>query len=99
MRLIPSLISLFLAAGVAFASPLEPILLWPEKAPGALDNRDEDKPSLTPFLPPPEKATGAAIVICPGGGYGGHAAHEGKPIAQWLNGLGGAGDVLQYRLA
>ncbi len=38
------------------------------------------------------------MVICPGGGYGGLAEHEGKPIAEWLNTLGVTAFVLQYRL-
>ena len=50
---------------------LAPLPLWPEGAPGALGDKDDDKPTLTAFLPAPETATGAAIVICPGGGYGG----------------------------
>jgi acetyl esterase/lipase len=49
-------------------------------------------------LPDPEKATGAAIVICPGGGYGGLANHEGEHYARCLNESGIAGFVLKYRL-
>ena len=45
------------------------------------------------YLPPAEKASGAAIVICPGGGYGGLAPHEGDHYARWLNELGIAGFV------
>ena len=54
-------------------------LLWPEGAPGALGDEPKDKPTLTLWLPAPERATGAAIVVCPGGGYG-HLAvdHEGS---------------------
>ncbi len=73
-------------------------LLWPEGAPGAKGTEDGDKPSLTIYLPPKEKATGAAVVICPGGGYGFLAMdHEGHQVAQWLNSLGGAGFILKYR--
>ncbi len=72
--------------------------LWPEGAPGALGKADKDVPTLTPFLPDPAKATGAAMVICPGGGYGGLADHEGKHYALWLNDQGIAGFVLKYRL-
>lgn len=73
-------------------------LLWPDGAPGAKGTEDGDKPSLTIYLPPEEKATGAAVVICPGGGYG-HLAmdHEGHQIAQWLNSFGVAGFILKYR--
>jgi acetyl esterase/lipase len=80
------------------ATELPPVLLWPNGAPGALGDKDDDKPTLTAFLPDPDKATGAAIVICPGGGYGGLAPHEGKGYAEWLNENGIAGLVLKYRL-
>ena len=47
----------------------------------------------------PAKANGTAIVICPGGGYGGHAIEpEGHGIARWLNGHGITGVVFEYRL-
>jgi len=47
----------------------------------------------------PEKGNGAAIVICPGGGYGGLVTGpEGHGIAQWLNRHGITGIVLEYRL-
>ena len=47
----------------------------------------------------PKKANGTAVVICPGGGYGGHAIQpEGHGIAKWLNGHGVTGVVLEYRL-
>ena len=73
-------------------------LLWPEGAPGAKGDAEGDKPSLTIYLPEKDKATGAAVVICPGGGYG-HLAvdHEGHQIAQWLNSLGVAGFIVKYR--
>jgi acetyl esterase/lipase len=73
-------------------------LLWPEGAPGAKGDQDGDKPTLTIYLPPDQNATGAAVVICPGGGYG-HLAidHEGHQIAQWLNSLGVAGFIVKYR--
>jgi acetyl esterase/lipase len=72
--------------------------LWPDGAPGALGKEDKDVPTLTPYLPEPAKASGAAIVICPGGGYGGLAHHEGEHYARWLNEQGVAGFVLKYRL-
>ena len=76
----------------------QPVPLWPAAAPGALGSADKDIPTLTPYLVPPDKATGAAVVICPGGGYGGLAGHEGKDYALWLNTQGIAGFVLKYRL-
>lgn len=74
------------------------IPLWADGAPGAKGTEDGDKPTLTIYLPEKEKETGAAVVICPGGGYG-HLAmdHEGHQIAQWLNSFGVAGFILQYR--
>ncbi|HLN54369.1 MAG TPA: hypothetical protein VK207_00170, partial [Bacteroidales bacterium] len=56
-------------------------------------------PTLTIFLPAAEKATGTAVLICPGGGYGTLAFdHEGYQIAHWLNENGIAGIILKYRL-
>ena len=64
----------------------KPELLWPKGAPGAVGEEPADKPTLTAYLPPPDKATGAAVVVCPGGGYGNLAAdHEGRQPAKWLN--------------
>lgn len=73
-------------------------LLWPDGAPGAKGQAEGDKPTLTIYLPPQDKATGAAVVICPGGGYG-HLAmdHEGHQIGQWLNSFGVAGFIVAYR--
>ena len=73
--------------------------LWKESAPGAVGNSEKVIPTLTPWLAPPERANGAAVLVCPGGGYGGLAIdHEGKQIAQWLNSLGISAFVLKYRL-
>ena len=73
-------------------------LLWPDDAPGAKGSDEGDKPTLTIYLPEKEKATGAVVVIFPGGGYG-HLAmdHEGHQIAEWLNSIGVAGFILKYR--
>jgi acetyl esterase/lipase len=72
--------------------------LWADGAPGAKGTEQGDKPTLTIYLPEKEKATGTAVVICPGGGYG-HLAvdHEGHQVAQWLNSFGVAGFILKYR--
>jgi len=57
------------------------------------------KPTLSIFLPPKEIATGTAVVICPGGGYGIVAAgHEGTDIAKKFNQMGVAAFVLKYRI-
>jgi acetyl esterase/lipase len=75
-------------------------LLWPEGAPGATGTGQGHEPSLTIYLPEASKATGTAIVVCPGGGYGGLAIdHEGEQIGQWLIKEGIAAFVLQYRHA
>ena len=75
-----------------------PIVLWPGGAPGAVGNETIDIPTLTPYLPPKDKMTGAAIIVCPGGGYTHLADHEGGPVAEWLNSLGVTAFVLKYRL-
>ena len=80
------------------AQPTNSFPLWAKGAPGALGNEDKDIPTLTPYWPDPAKATGAAMVICPGGGYGGLAPHEGIQYARFLNEYGIAGFVLKYRL-
>jgi len=61
--------------------------------------RNVSEPTITVYLPPKEKANGAAIIICPGGGYGALAIEkEGDCVARWLNEIGVAGIVLKYRL-
>lgn len=57
------------------------------------------EPTLTVFLPAKEKATGAAVIICPGGGYGILAInHEGYNVAKRFTDVGVAAFVLKYRL-
>lgn len=73
--------------------------LWPKGAPGAVGEEERDKPSITPFFAPAEKATGAACIVCPGGGYGNlMTTYEGDDVARWLNGVGVHGFVLRYRV-
>jgi len=87
-----------LAAYTADIGGSDVVPLWPTGVPGAVGESPADIPTLTVFLPPAERATGAAVVICPGGGYGGLAVdHEGKQVADWLNSFGVAGFVLRYR--
>ncbi|HVU09542.1 MAG TPA: alpha/beta hydrolase [Verrucomicrobiae bacterium] len=74
-----------------------PIPLWPNGAPGALGNSTNDIPTVTPYLCD-TNATGAAMVICPGGGYTWLAPHEGNDYALWLNQHGVTAFVLKYRL-
>jgi acetyl esterase/lipase len=92
------------------AQPPPAVPLWPEGVPGAITNggpetlndglvRNVHEPSLTPYLPPPGRATGAAVVVCPGGGYTVLAIEkEGAAVAKWLNTLGISAFVLKYRL-
>jgi len=82
----------------ALAAEPEAISLWEKgKAPdGKGGFTDED---ATAFLHRPEKPNGTVVVICPGGGYGGLVIKpEGHGIAEWFNGHGITGVVLQYRL-
>jgi acetyl esterase/lipase len=81
-----------------WAHAQEAFPLWPDGAPGALGKSSNDIPTLTAYLPNEAKASGAAIVVCPGGGYGGLAPHEGKDYALYLNHHGVAAFVLKYRL-
>ena len=61
--------------------------------------RNVTSATLTVYLPPAEQASGAAMVICPGGGYASIAIDkEGHDVARWLTTLGIAGLVLKYRL-
>ena len=93
--------ALFLSAGIAQppANLPKADLLWPDGAPLSQGTEDMDKPSLAPYLVPAGRATGTAVIVCPGGGYG-HLAmdHEGDQVARWLNSLGVSAFVLKYRL-
>jgi acetyl esterase/lipase len=91
-------LALLVASALARGEIKDPIPLWPEGAPDALGKEDKDIPTITPYLPEAAKSIGAAIVICPGGGYGGLAQHEGNDYALWLNQHGVAAFVLKYRL-
>jgi len=75
----------------------EPVVLWPSGAPGAQGSEPVDVPTLVPYLLPKGKGSGAAVIVCPGGGYSRLADHEGKPVAEWLNTVGVAAFVLKYR--
>ncbi len=62
--------------------------------------RNVSEPTIAVYLAPKEKATGSAIIICPGGGYGALAIEkEGDCVARWLNELGPTAFVLKYRLS
>lgn len=97
MKTILSLAILALSLNLSLAQMQTPIPLWPNGAPGALGTNANDIPTITPYLPE-TNATGAAMVICPGGAYMGLAAHEGHDYALWLNQHGVTCFVLKYRL-
>ncbi len=94
--------------------PVQVIPLWPHKIPGNIttENFEERtlrnhevryrrvcKPSLAVYLPDNAQGPTGAVVICPGGGYGGLAySHEGIWVAQAFNELGLAAAVVKYRL-
>ena len=96
-----------------FSQPLI-IKLWPNKTPGAIEGKslaskeyqnermwtyNVSEAFINVYLPTKENATGAAVVLCPGGGYGFLAmGHEGKDVAKWFNDNGIACIVLKYRL-
>ena len=96
-RVIPLLLLAVFVSFARTARAADPLPLWPDGAPGALGKEPGDVPTITIY-----RADGGgpapAIVVCPGGGYGGLAAHEAEPIAKWLNTLGVTGVVLRYRL-
>jgi endo-1,4-beta-xylanase len=112
--ILPSAI-FFLAVNL-HAQELKEVLLWPNGAPGSEGKNAPDivkivannerivsgvhHPSLTPFLPAPAKASGAAIIIAPGGGhYQLSMDSEGFNVGRWLSEHGIAAFVLKYRLA
>ena len=74
-------------------------LLWPDGAPQAKGTTEDHQPTLDFYKPDAVPATGCAVVICPGGGYGGLAKdHEGIQPARFFNSLGITAYVLHYRL-
>src|SRR5262245_6272445 len=98
------------------ANQSKEIPLWPNGAPGSEGKSGPEavrlaengervvsnvhQPSITPYLPPKEKATGAAVIIAPGGGHRElWTDHEGHNVARYLSARGVAAFVLKYRLA
>ena len=80
-------------------SPTHRVALWPGKAPIGEGEYEASDLELEVFLPDADRANGAAIVLCPGGGYIRHVTdREGYPIARWLNEHGIATIILEYRL-
>jgi acetyl esterase/lipase len=94
MPFTPLLLSVMLAA-----DPTD-LPLWGDKIPGPTSSDAKIIPTLTFHPAPADKATGTAVVVCPGGGYSGRAIdHEGKQIVEWLNARGVHAAVLKYRTA
>ena len=105
------LTALLLPATLLTADEPQVIHLWPNGAPGFESRKDIpesaasywvkniNNPSITVFLPPKEKANGAAVVICPGGGFRELVfGAEGVEPAKYFNNLGVTAFVLKYRL-
>jgi acetyl esterase/lipase len=84
------------------ASDPQILRLWPDRAPGALGDQDDDTPTLAIYLPSGVSSTSkpiAAVIIAPGGSYRALAMDkEGRAPAEYLNSLGVAAFVLKYRL-
>jgi len=96
--LVLGMFAVLLSVSVQAAAGPITIILWPDGAPGSKGDAAKDIPSMTVYLPTPEDATGAAVLICPGGAYAALAMdHEGREVAAWLNSFGVAGIVLDYR--
>ena len=102
--------------GIFAGEPPNSIPLWPDGAPGSEGKTAKEvvaksasgeisvwsihNPSVTPYLPSREKATGTALLVIPGGGHRNLAiTHEGYNVAEWLSEHGIAAFVLKHRLA
>ena len=73
--------------------------MWGEIASGRKFVRNVTRPTLTPVLPDPAKANGAAVIVAPGGAFVGLAiSHEGWDVARALADRGFTAFVLKYRL-
>ena len=106
-------LAVLLHATICFAAEERPVVpLWPNGAPGSEARKSEPEkvtgsnvsnihhPSLSVYLPAKDKATGAAVIVAPGGGHQRHAIqHEGYNVAQWLAEHGVTAFILKYRLA
>jgi endo-1,4-beta-xylanase len=112
----PVLVTLGLAVTLVTAEIPRSIPLWPGVAPGSEGKTAKEQittsasgetsvssihsPSITPYLPPKDKATGTAILVVPGGGHRMLAiTHEGYNVGEWLAAHGIAAFVLKHRLA
>jgi acetyl esterase/lipase len=100
MKKMMKLMLLGLVVGVGSACPglaaEKPMVLWPKGAPGTLGTAEKDVPTLTLYAP--AKASGAAMLLIPGGSYSGIYEGQAEPFALWLNEQGLTVFVLRYRL-
>jgi len=102
--------------GVVAAADHPVIPVWPGVAPGSEGKTGDEtlrvteggdhvvanvhRPTITVYLPDPATATGAAVLVIPGGGHRElWMDHEGYNVAQWLSEHGVAAFILKYRLA
>ena len=114
--LLKAIFAWLLLTGMTGIDEPKEILLWPNGAPGSEGRTGQEKvriseggdhvisnihyPSITPYMPAKEKATGAAVIIAPGGGHRElWIDHEGYNPAKWFRDRGIAAFVLKYRLA
>ncbi len=98
-RLLCLTVLLSLLATYAHAADALRIPLWPGGAPEAKGTTEEHQPTLDLYKPEAVAATGCAVIVCPGGGYGGLAKdHEGVQPARFFNSFGVTAYVLHYRL-
>jgi acetyl esterase/lipase len=111
MKLKRAVCSFILAIPVIAQQPPQVVHLWTNGAPGFESRKDipeqaasywvkdVNNPSVTVFLPPKEKATGAAVIVCPGGGFSELGfVPEGIDAAKFFNSIGVATFALKYRL-
>ena len=97
------------------AEPGDEILLWQGSAPGEVGDLPEEKaekkgdgiertsnvsaPTIQVFPAAAEVRNGAAVLVCPGGGYSILASeHEGSAVCEWLNKIGVTAVLLKYRV-
>lgn len=116
MKTFTTLLALALCLSLGAAEIPPEIPLWPNGAPGSEGKPAKDlvtvsatnelsvagihNPSITPYLPPPDKTSGVGILVIPGGGHRVLAiTHEGYNVGEWLRDRGIAAFVLKHRLA
>lgn len=112
--LLPALMLLAAVSLARTEDKPEVLQVWPGNPPGETKLIAEEKietskgvkrisyvskPTLSVFRPAKDKDTGAAVIVCPGGGYNILAWDlEGEEVAAWLNSIGVTGIILKYRV-